>query len=183
MKQTAKVISSDGLTGAQIIKAGRTKATLFYDEDSMLSAVEVEGGPKLSDKELLGLIARTTLIRVDLTAADIAFAVWHVPDRILSHTFSRYLFYDIRLDGGETQELDEGLWTLVPMTDLYGIVTWGVVTAHVEVDITDGGVGDWRNWIANNAPVPATFVTIDHTRVANGAAPGTFLRFAGFRTW
>lgn len=166
VKQTAKVIRSDATTGAQVILAGRTTYTVMYDSNGMLSYIEVEGGAKFSDKELLSLIARTTLLRVSF-----------------STLFPNLRMYDIRLEGGTTQILQAGLWTVVPMTDVY--VVSHFLAAGMHLEIYDGVV--WRDWSVVAAAQAGVVVTVltDGTliRAANGQVPASFVRLVGVRAW
>jgi len=58
--QKAQVTASDDVTGHQVIKAGRTEVEYLYDNQKMLSMINVRG-PRLRDLDLLNLIKRTNL--------------------------------------------------------------------------------------------------------------------------
>lgn len=174
VKQTAKVISSDSTTGHQVILAGRTKYTVMYDDDGMLSYIEVEGGARFSDKELLSLIARTTLLRVDLSADKI----WSYYSRVLTNLLGHILLTEFRLDGGTTQLLIGGWWTLRGYTDAGVPSDWGNLANHVEAVVT----GAWKDYLIAG-DVVMLFSDGTNFRLANGAGAGTWYRFIGVRAW
>lgn len=183
VKQTATVISSDAVTGHQVIKTGKTKYTVMYDDNHMLSFIEVDGPVKLSDKEMLGLIARTTLLRVEdaptlAAVTALPLDVWALPGRTLSALFGHMLLIDIRLEGGTTQLLELGMYTVSTLNDDYTDADWATTRLHME--ILAGGA--WRNIVADLPKRFLSFICDGNTlRLANGAAVGTFYRMVGVR--
>lgn len=109
-----------------------------------------------------------------------AAGVWSYVGRWLTDLFPHLLLYDIRLDGGTTQVLESGLYTLVPMTDVYVVTTFNVAAMHVEMY---NGVA-WKDYLITGIAIPTTFLC-DGTnfRAANGAAAGTWYRLEGVRAW
>ena len=185
VKQTAKVISSNVTTGAQVILAGKTKFTVLYDSDKMLSYIETDGPRKFSDKELLDLVVRTTLLRVDdATTQGLVNAlpvdVWALPGRTLSVVFGHMFQVDVRLDGGETLILSGGWYTVTAMNDVYVMEDW--IAAKIHLEIFTGGV--WRNFLVSGQRFTAFICDgAGLMRVANGAAAGTFGRMVGVRAY
>lgn len=113
-----------------------------------------------------------------------AAAVWAYPMRLLTNLFPHLLLYDIRLDGGTTQLLEFGLYTLVAQTDAYGDSSFGVAKMHIE--FYDGAA--WHNYATydgvtgSGVPMPL-LCDGNNLRAANGAGAGTWYRLIGVRAW
>ena len=88
---------------------------------------------------------------------------------------------DIRVDGGETQVLEAGLYTVNFMNDVYVGGQCAANSGHLEAYLG----GNWENYITTDADDNiSTFWADGNTvRYANGSAPGTFTRLVGVRRY
>ena len=113
-----------------------------------------------------------TINQAGLSVADI----WTLPRRTLSALFGHMLPVNIRLDGGTTQLLALGAYSVTPLTDIYGDSDWATTQIHCE--ILAGGA--WRDILTDTPKRFLTFNVDGNTlRVANGAGAGTFYRLVG----
>lgn len=88
---------------------------------------------------------------------------------------------DIRLDGGETQILEPGLYTVNHMSDIYANEYFMNSKGHIEIFKSAA----WHDWIktATGSGVVIFWADGSTLRFANGFAPGTFYRLIGVRRY
>lgn len=101
-----------------------------------------------------------------------------------SPVFSYFEAIDIRLDGGETQVLEAGLYTVKHCDDAYANLNLAFNPNFGHIELYIGAA--WRDYLIDLNPDEglATFWADGViTRFANGAAPGTFYRLIGVRRY
>ncbi|GAH98728.1 unnamed protein product [marine sediment metagenome] len=89
---------------------------------------------------------------------------------------------DIRLDGGETQLLEAGFYSVLSMFDDYSTVgAFNSGKLHIEIF----KAAAWHDWITSSAGdlLSDFWADGDTLRVANADVPGTFFRLIGMRRY